>query len=426
MRLLSVTGAARWVAISILLTGLFAGAGPAAQESSSPPPPDTIFNEINLSDEGVTAVDTSGQDWYFDFDLGAFVQGKPHDLGRPRGPATGPRSEYDDIETRAVNEINPDDFSRRAVLIDYDEYVDGDIVAWGRVTVKGWVKGDIKCYQGRVLVAATGQVDGNIEAPEIIVRDGGKVLGKLSEGQASLELDDFSSTYSADGLIVASILTLSFAFIAFLMVSLMPQQTQRIDDCIRQYRGRCFGLGLLLIFGLPVVFILVIITIVGILLTPLIPFLYVGAVLLGLLAYGRSLGRALWHRRDSERGRIIETMSGVALLLLPWVLVALMLGSVSGVIAGLGIAALVLTIIGHTFIAASGIGAAVLTRYGFRDYTAGRRLQPDSQAPVPAPPPIPEPPVIDSSPIPGVPQPPPLYPHGGATKTDQSRTDNKD
>ena len=419
MRPKSITSAARWVASTAIIVGLCTLSTSVAGQADSISLSDTTFIEIILTDEGVTAVDTFGDDWYYDFDSDCFVQGQPDDQDGLRAGTAGFDSEYyDDIEARAINEVRPDDFSGRTVLIKYDEYVDGDITAWGRVTIKGWVKGDVKSFQNRVLVTSSGRVDGDIEAPEIIVREGGQVLGQTFEGLATLELGDLSSTYSADGFIVALILILCFSFVSFLLATLMPSQTQRIDECIERYRGRCFALGLLLIFGQPVIIILVIITIVGILVVPVIPLLYIGATLLGLLTYGHCLGRIVFRQASDQRGRIVKTMTGVALLMIPWLLVALMLGSGSGVLYGFGIAGLVLCILTHVFISANGIGAAALTRFGFRTYTAGKHIQPTGPAPAPAPPPIPEPPLIGDSPAPDTPPPPPLPPDKGATNAD--------
>ncbi|MEE8577853.1 MAG: polymer-forming cytoskeletal protein, partial [candidate division Zixibacteria bacterium] len=150
----------------------------AQQESAGDASADTVFQEIKLSDEGVTAVDTAGNDWYYDFTVGTFVTGVLRDGSEQRGPeGREDTGDYPAIEVRCTEEISFKPLVSSA-LVGYDEFVDDDIIAYGRVTIKGWVKGDVTSIGKRVLVASSGRVDGDIAAPEIIVKEGGIVRGE--------------------------------------------------------------------------------------------------------------------------------------------------------------------------------------------------------------------------------------------------------
>jgi hypothetical protein len=95
-----------------------------------------------------------------------------------------------------------------------------------------------------------------------------------------------------------------------------------------------------------------------------------------------------------------------------WALVALIMGSDYGDSSGyhgMGVFLLVISILGTTYPFLTGIGAAVLTRFGFRPYVSRSETQTtvDQAAPEPAPPPIPQGPQRTGR--------PPTPPDGGPT-----------
>ena len=203
---------------AIVLLGLFllAVSGPSAQEVTDDrqtAPPGTIFNEIELTPEGVIAYDTAGERWYYDFEERLFVAGYP-----PTGE--GP-SDFDagiddldqlaPVQERCTNEkrIQP---SHKKVTISWDEFVDGDVITFGPVTVHGWVRGGIQSYKGRVLVAESGQVDGDIRAPDIVVKPGGMVGGEIHRDESMEAFTDIViRSFSTDGIWIV------FGFTVFLL-----------------------------------------------------------------------------------------------------------------------------------------------------------------------------------------------------------------
>ncbi len=371
----------------------------AAQAEDEEPiaPSDTTFNRIWLSDEGVTAVDVEGYDWYYDFELGTFVIGVPE-----LDPAAAEFDELDalstddlPVEERCTEErtIKP---SMRSLLIGYDEYVDGNIVAYGRVTVKGWVRGDVRSMNQRVLVTSSGQVDGDIEAPEIIVKRGGVVLGDQIEADAPLEFTKIKETFSVDGIIIVIVFTVFFLFSGFIIVTLMPNKLSNFEHCFSHYRTKTWVTGFLMLLLMPVLVTVVTITIVGIVVVPMIPMAYIAAIVMGVTAFGATIGRVISKRYlNGEKSSVIRFFIGLVAVMAIWFFDALLLGSTSDVAGGLGIALLVVAIIISTYPICSGIGAALLTRFGFRRYISWREQHPaEGGAPAPAPPPIPTAPPI--------------------------------
>jgi len=399
-----------YIGFSFLISGFFALnylTAAYAQPDNSEfdyQPTDTIFDQILLTDEGVIAVDTAGYGWYYDFDKGAFVVGN-----LPMAEVDGrfQRREYlriDEvpIEERCIEEKRVRPFERSSVRVEYDEYVDGDIIAYGRVTIKGWVKGNVKSIRKRVFVTESGRVDGDIEAPEIIVREGGIVLGESIETGSPLELKDITRSFSADGIIIVLSFTVFLLFCGFLAVSLIPKQMAIFGRCLSQHKVRSFFLGMLFIFLMPAVLTVVMVTIIGLIVVPFVPLIYLIAFALGIVSFGGTIGRQFSLRYlGGGKGMLLESTVGILLLMSFWFIVAVLLGSNDDVSQGFGIFFLVVSIVLTSFPVFAGVGAAILTRFGFKEYFGWKERQEQqgsSPAPAPAPPPIPEAPSLGSLP----------------------------
>jgi hypothetical protein len=267
------------------------------------------------------------------------------------------------------------------------------------VTVKGWVKGDIQSISGRVLVTESGRVDGDIKAPDIVVNEGAQVSGKQSiTDPLDFPAEVLQRSFSVDGIVIVSGFLLFFLVIAFLVTTLFPAQLRNISSCMFKFKARVVFVGLLFVFLLPLIL----------------------AMSCGLVVVGGRIGELLSSRiLGGSQNRVIHAVVGLPIYMLMWFLVAILLGS-DGVAQGFGIFGLVVSIIITLFPLLGGIGAAVLTRFGYREHlgvTADRRGK-VSEAPTPAPPPIPDLPrmVTPPPPIPPTPsqdQPPDKFgPYG--------------
>ncbi len=381
---------------------------------------DPVFIEMSLSPFGIEAIDSIGEPWHYDFGLETFVPGAAQAIVDGAPGESGPRDlDMESIKDRATERRVIESFARRSIIIDYDEYVDGDVIVWGRVTVKGWVKGGVKSLQSRVLVTQTGRVDGDIDAPEVIVREGAVVLGRVNQGQSPSAIQELPAQFSADGFIVALVFTVFAGLIAFMGVTLAPAKTERMIRCSEAYKGRCFALGLLMLLSFPLILVMIVITIVGVLLSPLLPLAYAVAATMGLLAFGRILLDRIGFLNRTGRLRPLRCLLGVAIFMSLWLLTGLLMGSSDGTAEAFGVFFLVCAILVTVFAGSVGIGAALLTRFGWRDYAASQthpgRLQ---RAPVPAPPPIPEPPPLEGD--------KPSESDDGETSRDSDRSSNKD
>jgi len=351
-----------------------------------------VFEQIKLNSDGVTAADTTGKRWIYDFEQAKFI---PDTRSVER---ISERRRIEPADTRCTEEkiIAP---LQNSVLIGYDEYVTADVITLGTITVKGWAKGNIQSINKRVLVTESGRVDGDIKAPDIEVKPGGVVKGNQTlTDPVELPLDIFRGKFTYDGLWVVFGFTLAFLFSGFIVVTLMPRQVANINRCVTHYRAKAYLIGLLFIFLMPIIFLLLAITIVGILAIPFVPLVYYFAIVLGVVSFGQWLGeRATTSWMQKPLAPLPLTMIGIALFLSIWWLVALAFGSSdSGLSTFVSVTSLVSAILITTFPLLTGIGASVLTRFGSRPYVSFSENHATGygEAPAPAPPPIPTPATI--------------------------------
>ena len=377
---------------------------PAAPASPSQSHADTIFNEIKLTNEGVNAYDTGGHPWMYDFETNSFVHDPdaPDLAARNREGRAAAEFVLGPVKDRCINEkiVKP---WQKTVVVGDDEFVNGDVLAYQRIIVKGWVKGDVQSISGRVIVAESGQVDGDVKAPDIVLKKGGKIGGRqIKTNPFDLPTEQFS----ASGIIVVLGFLGFFLVAAFLIVSLFPRQLRNLSTALSERKAQSTGIGLLMLFLLPVFSLVIAITIVGIIVLPLVPLIYLVAIAMGTTAIGDRMGKRLlsWVRIRNDL-TLLNAIVGVAAIMAPWFLVALLMGSDDDTAKGFGIFVLVMSIIFSLFPICAGVGAGFMTRLGYREYQGRlfRRPPRESEAPAPAPPPLPQVgPIIPPPPISGL------------------------
>ena len=384
--------------ILIIFLIISAVSGFAQSTVPSTTPADTIFIELMLDDEGITAYDSLGRNWYYDFDNGYFVLGRNVEAENNFVEQDPNYEEIIPVEERCTEQKFVKAWTK-SVTVGTDEYVEGNIIAYGRVTIKGWVKGDVTSINNRVLISAGGQVDGNVTAPEIIVKDGGVILGQENVSENPLDLINFRETFNFSGFIVIVIIMIVFYLVGLLMKLIMPRHVDNLSECMQEHKLRTTMLGFFLVIISPLIIGLVIITIVGIVISPFIPILYLLAMILGVVTLGQSVGGKLSQLLFKKSvGGIFETFVGMSLFWISWLAMGILMGSSNSVAFGFGVFFLVVSILISLYPVFAGVGAAFLTRFGVRSYTSWKERFGDKQLyHPPAPPPIPEPPGGQSS-----------------------------
>jgi len=374
------------------LEALDRGDDAPAPEADRFPPPPSSFVAIELTPEGVVATDTLGEDWMYDFNRERFVPARRLSRDDIRGEDI-----VRPVEERALTQLEVKALAS-AVNVGYDEFVDGNIQATGRVVVRGWVRGNVQSFD-EVLVLPTGQVDGNIRAPEIEVKPGGRVLG--TQTISSISPEYLTDTFSFDGIWAVAAIFVLLLLVAFIMHYLAQPHLDRIRSCMQVYKTKSLAMGALLLILLGPVVAVLGITIVGII--PAILLILVGyplAMGIGVLLFGQTVARLTIYRFLSHQpSPILQSLTGIFLLGILWfgvMTLATGTGPAYSILAGLGyLIAIPLTL----YPACAGLGATFLTRLGYRDYISFRDRQQTGEpgAPAPAPPPIPKaPPAVRS------------------------------
>jgi hypothetical protein len=185
----------------------------------------------------------------------------------------------------------------------------GDIVAFnGSVTVSGNVAGDVFAFNGRVTVEDGGVVGGDVESrKEAQIASGAEVRGDV-QGLRVERLDDAFAAVRF-GLWIA--FTVSALVLALLFVLLFPRAADAVAAAGEARTGASIGWGFLLFFGIPILAVIFLVTIVGI---PLgVGLLLVLAPIYGLAYTVASywLGRKLL---GPPKSRLLAALVGVAIV----------------------------------------------------------------------------------------------------------------
>ncbi len=270
-----------------------------------------------------------------------------------------------------------------SVRIGPDEVVNGGLfVAGGDVDIAGRVVGDVVALRGDVRLRRGAVVDGDVVAVRGRVRNSGaaitgRVLSQFGSQRQSVSAA--SRTWDNIGSVVGVFLAL--AALALGLTSFASKQLETGAETISASFGRSFVVGLLgQVLFIPTVIMLTVglaLTVIGVL---AIPFAAAAAIALvlagtigGFLAVSRAAGEALAQRRvaagkgAATMGNLGYVLNGLAIFAVMWLGAAAftwvpVAGPVLWTTAGL-VSWVAVTI---------GFGAALLSRFGYREAFAGR------------------------------------------------------
>lgn len=278
-------------------------------------------------------------------------------------------------------------FSWGDLTIPADSSVPGPVaVAKGTLHVQGRVNGDVYAVGGDVVVHSGGEVTGSALAVQgQVIVQGGHVGGEMKAvapfgaapaGAAAKDAASDAEPALAGAAAVQHALKITVAwFVITLLVGLgvllfSGAQLEGVVQALEHRFTTAFALGVAAQIGaaplLALLCLALALTIVGILLIPFAVVAYilgvVGLVTLGALAAATVAGHALVREGPNVRVRAVRSMLvGTTLLLLPWLANALLVNSTWG-----GMLARIVAI-AITWVAASaGLGAALMARGGVR------------------------------------------------------------
>ena len=246
----------------------------------------------------------------------------------------------------------------------------------GSVQVHGAVNGDVFAVGGNIVVHRGGEVTGSATAIRgRVIVEGGHVGGEMrSVAPAVATAMALAARTGADAVQHALRITAGW-FVVVLLVGLgvivfSGAQLEAVVQALENRFTAAFFLGIAAqVAAIPLLALICLalaVTVVGILLIPFAIVAYIlgaaGLVTLGAMAAASVAGHAIVREGANVRARAVRSMvAGTVLLLLPWLASALLANSAWGeMLARLVAVAL-------TWVAASaGLGAALMARGGVR------------------------------------------------------------
>lgn len=373
---------------------------------------DTVFKELHLSSDGVYGIDSSGDEWEYDFGREAFTKGRE----RPEEEVSSQKELEQMAEEVAKAAVSVDATTEQirnnrtlqsalrkirglqlgSVTVEEDETVDGPVVAVGPIIVKGLVDGDVISYK-RITVTSTGEITGDARAPEILKMRGATISGGRYETDIPKipDLELFETTSDTSLTVSLSILA-GLLFCGFLASAIVRRPLERVRDCIRTICIKSFFMGLLAIFLFAPLFALLCLTIIGIPLAIFVlPIALLGAIIMGTIALGYFIGEKVSHRFGLRpASQLAQVIIGLTVFYIPWIIMSFLWMSHSSFNRGLGTFFMVMAIIINSIGVLTGLGSVIFTRFGSRDCDKVRRMAVHVTISTAPPPPPPSPPPL--------------------------------
>lgn len=265
------------------------------------------------------------------------------------------------------------------VVIEEDEVIHGDVQALaGNITIKGTVNGNVVATAGKVTIYGT--VNGNVQAlaGDIYLRNTAEVTGDATAmagkvhkddsahiGGSIVEMAGSAHTYDFEwddldefwinpaitwGMVAWGLLTglISWLAIGALLMLFFTKQIVRVGEAIQQRMMYYFLTGFATYILVPVVFILLLITVIGIPVAFMLIPLVMVATIYGQLGLARIMGNWLVERFgwawNTEMARVLLGSTAIFVITL-------------------------IPVLGWLFFfvtACMGIGGAVLNRFGMQ------------------------------------------------------------
>lgn len=219
----------------------------------------------------------------------------------------------------------------RDITIEEGQPVDNVVTIGGQITVNGLVEQNVLAIAGSVVLTNKAVVRGKvIVLGGVVARGSGShVYGEITEANSSTLSEAFNSAMRGEldgwSLILNVVSFCFFAIIliiALIMAWLTPQWLAAIADAIGTHKLKSFLWGFMATLMIVPFFMLLAISIIGIVLIPLAFAALLLAAIIGFVAFGSLLGNFIITKIFSgyEKSLVKETLVGLCLLwLLGWI-----------------------------------------------------------------------------------------------------------
>ncbi len=219
----------------------------------------------------------------------------------------------------------------RDVTVEQGQTVENVVVVGGQATINGLVEQNVITVGGSVVLTNNAVVRGNvIVVGGIVVKGSGSLIfGDITEVNSATLADSINSAMRGElegWSLILNVISLCFfaiiLIIALIMALLMPRSLDAVVGAIRTYTLKSFFLGFLATLMIVPFFMLLAISVIGILLIPFAFTALLLAAIIGFTAFGSLLGNIIITKMFSgyQRSIVKETLVGLCLLwLLGWI-----------------------------------------------------------------------------------------------------------
>ncbi|MDQ6750482.1 MAG: polymer-forming cytoskeletal protein [Actinomycetota bacterium] len=232
------------------------------------------------------------------------------------GPATAAdSSDNDRVVVVGPVTVPRGEVAHDVVVGDGDVVVSGQVsgdlvVAKGTVKISGTVKGDVFAISDRITIDPGARVGGDVsyvnEKPA--VASGAQVSGKVKR----VNVDKIAGPVGfAAGIGAWLAISISALLLGLLALWLAPRAALAAQETAETRKGRSFAWGLALFFGIPIVAVILLVTLLGLPLGLLMLLALLPLYALGYTTSAWALGRRLL---GADRGRILAFIAGTVIL----------------------------------------------------------------------------------------------------------------
>lgn len=250
----------------------------------------------------------------------------------------------------------------KSIIIEEGERVHADVVVVsGDATIKGYVDGDVVVINGNIYVASSGYIRGDAIAigGRVKKEEGAKITGSTIPFSAISLKQDYDSAYQ----VIQSILLLTIIInlvLSVLALSVFPRPINRIAGKLSDHPIKSFAFGYLVYIGAFLVWLLLLVSVIGIPLAILgEPVILLILLIISLTAINQIVGIKFFKKKGIFKsfwyGNLI--MTGIPFVLL---IIGLATNSLVFFILNMILLGFLLFII-----LPLGFGAASLARFGF-------------------------------------------------------------
>lgn len=219
----------------------------------------------------------------------------------------------------------------RDITVEKGEDVENVVVVGGQATINGLVEQNIIVVGGSAVLTNNAVIRGNVIVVGGIVAkgSGSLVFGDITEVNSATLADSINSAMRGElegWSLILNVISLCFfaiiLIIALIMALLTPRALDAVVGAIRTSKLKSFFWGFLATLMIVPFFMLLAISVIGILLIPLAFTALLLAAIIGFTASGSLLGNLIITKifRGYQRSIVKETLVGLCLLwLLGWI-----------------------------------------------------------------------------------------------------------